>query len=316
MIQSRTSVFTDGEGKELLEEDLRFFPLIVNDGDIRQYIAGHIPSHWHKELEIFVLHKGSVRIGIGDCFYTLQAGEGCFINAEVIHSFTAEAPGSCAFRSFVFGPDVVGGMPGSVFDTAYVRPLVESGVPFLEFREEDGDGLYFEQFRRAFQACAEECYGFEFQVREALSNILLHVKAKSRTGAARAVASAQEARLKDMLLWIDGHFREGASVSDIAGAANICVRECQRIFRQYLHYSPMEYVQRKRIFAAAKQLADTDGSVTDIALGCGFSNSSYFCKLFKALMGSTPGKYREGVQASLSGQAGTAKGLAKDLSSS
>lgn len=81
-------------------------------------------------------------------------------------------------------------------------------------------------------------------------------------------------------------------ITDIADAAGICTRECQRIFRQYLHYSPIGYIRRKRIFNAAQLLSDTDRPVTDIALDCGFSNTSYFSKQFRELMGSTPGEYR------------------------
>ncbi len=292
MIRNRNSLVIDERGKELPEEGLLLFDLSANDGDIHQFAAGHIPSHWHKELEIFLLLEGSIRLGAGDRIYQLQAGEECFINTEVIHSFTAAVPSPCTYRSFVFDPDIVGGVPGSIFDTAYVRPLLESGVPFLKFQPETEDKCYWEQFQRAFSACLEEKDGYEFQVRDALSRILLYVRAKSQAVPARTAPSARETRLKEMLLWIDGRLAENISVSDIAGAANICPRECQRIFQQYLHNSPIEYVRRKRLFAAAKQLSSTDRPITDIALGCGFSNPSYFSRQFKEFMGSTPGAYR------------------------
>lgn len=292
MIRSTNSVLTDSHGKELMEEHMRLFNLTANSGDIHQFAASHIPSHWHKELELFVLLKGQVQVGIEGCTYQLQAGDGCFINTEIIHSFTAKAPTPCIYRSFVFSPDIIGGTPGSIFDTAYVRPLLEQGAPFLKLQEGTGDAVYFEQFGKAFASCAKEPYGYEFQVRDALSAILLHVKSKSKIAPARAIPSIQETRLKKMLLWIDGHLGKSISVSQIAGAANICPRECQRIFNQYLHYSPIVYVQRKRIFTAAKELAETDSPVTEIALNCGFSNPSYFSKQFKALLGCTPSEYR------------------------
>lgn len=292
MIRNTNFLVTDDHGKELPEEGPQLFDLFANDGDIHQFAAGHIPSHWHKELEIFLLLEGSIRLGAGDRVYRLQAGDGCFINTGVIHSFTAAVPSPCTYRSFVFGPDLVAGAPGSIFDTAYVRPLLESGVPFLKFQTETEDGDYLEQFQRAFSACLEEGDGYEFQVRDALSHILLYVRAKSQTAPARLVPSVREMRLKEMLLWIDGRLSENISVSDIAGAANICPRECQRIFQRYLHVSPIGYVRQKRLFAAAEQLSSTGRPITDIALNCGFSNPSYFSRQFKEFMGSTPGEYR------------------------
>lgn len=295
MIRSKSSIITDNQDREIHEKDWQLLALTANDGDIHQFAAGHIPSHWHRELEIFILLEGVIQIGIGDSTYKLQAGDGCFINTEVIHSFTADTYSPCRYRSFVFSPEIVGGVTGSIFDTAYVRPLMENGASFLKFREKKGDGTYFEEFRRAFTACEEERNGYEFKVRDALSNIVLYVKSKSTLVATRTIPSIQETRLKEMLLYIDKNLENHITVLEIANAANICIRECQRIFNQYIHYSPIKYIQRKRIFNAASMLANSDRPVTDIALSCGFSNPSYFSKQFREIMESTPSEYRAKV---------------------
>lgn len=292
VIRKPSSIVIDNYGKELQEKEPRLLDLTVNDGDIHQFAAGYIPSHWHKELEAFILLEGRVRIGAGDSTYSLRAGEGCFINTEAIHSFTADVSSACHYRSFVFNPDMIAGMPGSIFDIAYVRPLLENGIPFMAFCKENGDDVYFEQFERAYSAFASEEYGYEFRVRDALSNIVLYAKSKGTSVTSCASTSVKEARLKEMLTWIDNHLGKNITVSEIAAAANVCTRECQRIFQQYLHDNPISYVRRKRIFQAARLLADTDSPVTDIALNCGFSNPSYFSKQFGELMGSTPVGYR------------------------
>lgn len=296
MIQSRSYLVTDEHGRELPEEGLQLFNFLANDGDIHQFLAGSIPSHWHKELEVFLLLEGTIQIGIGDCTYRLKTGDGCFINSQVIHSFTADVASACRYRSFVFSPDIVSGMPGSIFDIAYIRPLLETGASFLKFEKASGDDFYFEQFERAFLSCAKEAYGYEFQIREALSNILLYVKSKNETITHRTIPSVKEDRLKEMITWIDRHLEQPITVSDIAGAANICTRECQRIFNQYLHDSPIAYVKRKKIRTAARQLADTNDPIIDISLNCGFSNPAYFSRQFKEYMGCTPGQYRTAVR--------------------
>ena len=107
-----------------------------------------------------------------------------------------------------------------------------------------------------------------------------------------SISPVQDERLKKMLTWMHRNLDKTISVSEIANTANICLRECQRIFQQYLHYSPIEYLQRIRIFHAAKLLTDSDAPITEIALNCGFSNPSYFSKQFKTIMGSRPREYR------------------------
>lgn len=77
MIHRRTAIQMNQQRQELQLLEHPFFPLLANAGDIRGFFTGCIPSHWHRELEIFELMEGSVQIGIGERTITLHAGEGC-----------------------------------------------------------------------------------------------------------------------------------------------------------------------------------------------------------------------------------------------
>ena len=319
MFNSKNHISIDKSGKEISPTRTPFFPISVNNGDIHQYIGSFIPSHWHTELEIFVLLSGSVQVNTGDAAYRLKQGDGCFINSGVIHSFTALEPGPCAYHSFVFDAGIVGGAPGSVFDTQYVRPLMENGIhslmipavpattapgspfhPSFQVPEAgigsdltDTDSrIYFEQFHLAFEACKSEHPGYEFQVRDALSKILLFIGQHSMKQTASQIPTIHEERLKQMLAFLDSHLSSNLTIKQIAASANISPRECQRVFSRFLHYHPMEILQRKRIFAAAQLLTTTNAPITEIALNCGFSSPSYFSKQFRAIAGCSPTEYR------------------------
>ena len=83
--------------------------------DLHEYMGGYVPPHWHGELELFVLLEGLVTVRIGDQSYELKAGEGCFINTEIIHAVVPKTAAPCLFRSFVFSTDMICGTPESVF---------------------------------------------------------------------------------------------------------------------------------------------------------------------------------------------------------
>lgn len=295
MIRSKSNLLIDQHGRELTEDGNQPFRLFAYDADIHQYLAGIIPTHWHRELEVFVLLTGAVEIAAAGRSVRLHAGEGCFLNAEVIHTFTCLVPELCLYRSFVFDAAIVSGMPGSVFDTKYIRPLTEHG-PALVCVSPAEDAPYFEGFSRAFSACESENPGYEFSMRAALSDILLYLIQKTGIDPSRRpIPSLSEQRLKQMLAWIDANLSRPVTVGQIAASANICTRECQRIFRRYLRASPTEYLLRRKIFAAAELLAATGRSMTEIALDCGFDSPSYFSKQFRRIVGSTPTEYRRAV---------------------
>ncbi len=295
MIRNPNSLHTDQNRKELLEQG-ELFNLTANHGDIHHYITDCIPSHWHRELELFLLLEGSVLLRIEDRVYHINAGEGGFINTGVLHTFTADSPCPCIFRSFVFDSGIAGGTPGSVFDTVYIRPILETGPSFLKFQKNPENEPYFRQFGQAFTACAGEQPGYEFKIRAALSEVLLFIWKKSQMLPPRKMPDIQEARIKRMLEYIDANISNAMTVKEIADTVSICPRECQRIFGRYLHYSPMAYVQRRRIFTAARLLSETNSPLTEIALSCGFQSPSYFSKQFKQLTGSTPREYRAAVR--------------------
>ena len=297
MVFSRNYVPMDESRQELMQQKLSLFDFQVNDGDIHQYLTGYIPSHWHPQLELFVLLKGSVRIGIGDHSYLVHAGEGCFINSSVLHSFTAAVPTSCAYRSFVFDAGIVSGIPGSIFDVRYVRPLLESDMAFYKFEQTVENERYFRQFDSAFDVCVQEKTGFEFRVRDCISDILLFLNEKLAVIAPLGpTISTQEQHLKTMLGWIDTHLQSTVTLDDLAACAAISPRECQRIFRRYLHCRPMEYLRRRRLLICADLLQNSDLPITQIAFEYGFPSSAYFSRQFKLLAGCTPTEYRKQSQ--------------------
>lgn len=292
MIQMRNSVTVDFQGREIPVGHQRPFNLTANDGDIHQYATDCIIAHWHQEMEVFISTQGQVRIGIEDQEYLVREGEGCFINSDILHSFTPVDSSPCTYHSFVFDTSIVGGAPGSVFDTSYVRPLLESGIPYLQFTPCKEDAPFYDNFSLAFEACRNENPGYEFDVRTALSKILLFLNQKISPVSGVKASSIQKQHMKQMLLFIDRHLSESFGVAELAGSVNICERECQRIFQRYLHYRPMEYVRRKRIYTSAAKLLACDSPVTDVAFEYGFASPSHYTKQFRELMGMTPTEYR------------------------
>ena len=291
MILNRNYLHTNAQRRELPEQGMEMFDLTANEAEIHQFPGSCISLHWHSELEIFVLLEGDVEVQIGEKRFRLTAGEGCFINIEILHSYYAVGDEPCHFRSFVFDAAIVSGMPGSVFDLKYVRPLLNKNVPFIQMNGVKKDKIYFEQFDIAFKAAQNEGHGYEFVIREALTHILLFLSERCKSYDIQSV-SVQEIRLKQMLEWINKNIEKNISLPELAKSANISARECQRIFKKYLQCRPVAYIQKQRILIAVQYLTMTDDPITDIALKCGFSSPSYFTSQFKNITGETPTEYR------------------------
>ncbi|TNC51169.1 GlxA family transcriptional regulator [Rubellimicrobium rubrum] len=77
----------------------------------------------------------------------------------------------------------------------------------------------------------------------------------------------------------------------LAKDVGLSTRQLERLFRRYLDRSPKRYYMELRLQKARNLLMQTDMSVINVALACGFASPSHFSKCYRAHYGSTP--YRE-----------------------
>lgn len=95
-----------------------------------------------------------------------------------------------------------------------------------------------------------------------------------------------------ILHYVDQHYCEEITRSDLANLVYISNDYCSRIFKKETGRTLAQYVLEKRV-EKAKRLLESDLSVKNVALQTGYSNFSYFSKVFKEITGVTPMEYRE-----------------------
>ena len=81
-----TKIVTDETLKELRAHGTEKFPFQYNREEMQQFDEEKIEWHWHREFEFVKVMYGSVFCLIGNQQIQLEAGEGLFINARVVHS--------------------------------------------------------------------------------------------------------------------------------------------------------------------------------------------------------------------------------------
>ena len=84
-----------------------------------------------------------------------------------------------------------------------------------------------------------------------------------------------------MVGFIQQKYSSKIALQDIAAAGYVCRSSCCSIFKEYLNQTPNAYLTEYRISKSVELLANPDLSVTEIAMQCGFSGSSYFTETFR-----------------------------------
>ena len=100
------------------------------------------------------------------------------------------------------------------------------------------------------------------------------------------------ALVKRAIVYIDVHGTGQISRWQLAEAVNVSEDYLTRIFRKELGLSPWDYLNRYRIHLATALLRQTGLTINEVASQTGFQDQAYFCRVFKKIKGSSPGKIR------------------------
>lgn len=90
----------------------------------------------------------------------------------------------------------------------------------------------------------------------------------------------------------DTRYNEKLTLDKLARELHWNKYKLEKDFKRYYNYSPFEYLLNVRIKVACRLLCETSYSVLNIGLAVGIENTSYFIRIFKRQIGTSPQEYR------------------------
>jgi len=101
--------------------------------------------------------------------------------------------------------------------------------------------------------------------------------------------------IQELQIWIADNLRRELSVQFLAERVSMSIRNFERVFTREVGSTPSRYVSQLRVEAARRQLAQTEKSIDQIALSCGFGSADLMRRAFVRTIGITPAHYRKSV---------------------
>jgi len=111
--------------------------------------------------------------------------------------------------------------------------------------------------------------------------------------ALQARFGALQPRLSEAVTLMETNIEEPLSTDDIANLVGLSRRQLERLFKQYLGSLPSRYYLELRLQRARQLLLETNHSIVQVGLMCGFSSGSHFSTAFGSLFGNTPREERQ-----------------------
>lgn len=272
----------------------REFPYINAEGNLNQCRC--ITWHWHPEPQFLRVTKG---VGV---FHTPQreiavpAGSMVFINGGALHdAVPQDVTISTHYQSSHFSRSFLT-QAGSTIDLRYCAPVLNCQELDMVLIEPDTPThrRMLELAQSAYEQADRKDFLYELSVQSLIAELwrLFVSETHDIWKHATQKNDSQNERLRQMLQFILENYGEKLTLNQIASSAGISRRECARCFQTMLHTTPFEYLNDCRVHMAAAMLTESQSSITDIALSCGFNSSSYFGQVFLRSMDMTPTEYR------------------------
>lgn len=91
------------------------------------------------------------------------------------------------------------------------------------------------------------------------------------------------------------NYNRNIQLKDVANHVFLSPNYFHKLFTQVTGITPHQYIINQKINAAKKMLLESDATITDIIINCGFSSQSYFNAIFKREVKITPNDYRKSM---------------------
>ncbi len=245
--------------------------------------------HWHDEFELIHVLSGDLRFTVDGVEHRLSAGDTAFVAGGQAH---AASPQHCVYECVVFDPAML--LRSGDACKAYLHRIQSGSIvvascfpasclPIRETMER--------LFRTAFQPNRQPNALLVFGALLDFFGLVFEQGAYTESTSSLPQRARRMRHLKQVVTFIEQHYPEPITLTDMAETVHMNPRYFCRFFRQMTRRTPIDYLNRYRIDCACQELSTTEKSVTEVALDCGFNDISYFIKLFRRYKGISPGKY-------------------------
>lgn len=283
---------------EIPDVDKHFpFRSLVCGGDDLTY------PHWHKEIEIIYVTKGSLNLGINDVPIRMEQGEVQFINGGDVHYFLASPDSERVVIQF---------------DLNFFQEVAALGGNDYPLRDmftemEFSSSKWPKGAAASIKALIESIYEEDTQRREGYAylikarmfemlTVIMREVPKSRVKkqpkfSEDTLSQSRETleRLERIFSYVEQHYQEAITLNEVAGYMGFSTYYFTKLFKKNTGMTFVAFLTEYRLNKAKWILLNEDLPMSAVAEAAGFGSGKTFHHLFKEATGISPLKYRKTI---------------------
>lgn len=276
---------------EMPDLDTAFpFRMLMNDGDILT------TPHWHREVELIYVTKGTIALGIDDVPYKLSEGEIAFISGGLIH-YVLASPGS---ERLVYQFDLPYFSAGN--QQADLQKVLSELQPVSPQWESETEASVRNLLEGMNQEIEQQSLGYNValkaQLFQLLTLLIRDIPKRTRSSEKMNKLATKDVleKLDDIFSYVEANYQEVLTLQDIAAVSGYSSFYFTKFFKKNTGKTFLSFLNDYRIDKAKWLLINSDLPVSEIITQTGFESDKTFYRLFKRSMEMAPLEYRNAMK--------------------
>lgn len=248
--------------------------------------------HYHPEIELIFLFKGSGKRQIGSNISYFTDGDLILIGSNLPHCGLTNENTKNEYEIVIqFSMDFLGSQFWKAPEMMRISALLEKAKSGIVYGEEVKKAV-----KSKIDALTEASSLTKLMILVEILDELSQTQDYKILNASKYYLQTQKEdndRISVIFNYVKDHFKEPITLETVAELSNMTVPSFCRYFKKITNKTFTQFVNEYRITHSLKLLAEQPMSITEVCFDSGFNNFSYFNKTFKEHTQKSPSQYRK-----------------------
>ena len=255
-----------------------------------------ISKHRHTQFEISYVVSGAGTYCVGNANYPIKAGDVFVFSSNEFHYITEATSAPINLLTLHFEPCYLFGSSFDSLSSRCINLCFTHSDSFQNRIPAENAGFLQNALLQIKEELQQQKQESSLLVKSYLNIFLVTlIREHNFAGQSRSFKRKNVHAIRNAVDYINLHLADPITLSDVAAAVHISPSYLSSLFKDFFQVSLWSYIITKRIEKAISLLVDKNNQYTilEIALQCGFNNTTNFNRAFRKHTGLTPSEYRD-----------------------